>query len=73
MGVAKSKVADMGRFKDKMLERDSKSGIRVYRVEIGGVVESWSRGVVREGGGAGRRDVGRRDNNICSSEYFRIK
>ena len=40
MGVAKSKVADMGRFKDKMLERDSKSGIRVYRVEIGGVVES---------------------------------
>jgi len=43
MGVAKSKVADMGGFKDKILECDSKSGIRVYRAEIGGVVESWSR------------------------------
>jgi len=58
----------MGGFKDKMLERDFK--IRNTGVSSG---NRWSRGVVREGGGAGRRDVGRRDNNICSSVYFRIK
>ena len=41
MGVAKSKVADMGGFKDKMLERDFK--IRNTGVSSG---NRWSRGVV---------------------------
>ena len=68
MGVARSKVAEMGEFKDKLLELDFK--IRNTGVSSG---NRWSRGVVREGGGAGRRDVGRRDNKICSSEYFCIK